>query len=220
MAARKQLSLSWQKARNGYKLERRAAEAVRSEWFSPDDELPPPTPNELTFIVPIDPQRVTFELDDLSNGRAVLTDLANVVRQAPIDLLGVVKEWGLLTSHHEMTVHELLKDVLALDEGMTLAAAGRFQELRRRMLDRGIRGLVQRPARVGDHVIETAPTLRVFVWAVFLRLIVSEAPIGVCEHKKCSRFFIGERGCRRRKCKLHSKASGGKKPRARSADED
>ena len=86
--ARKQLCFSGQKAK-GYTFERRDAEAVPSNWL---DEEHIPTPNELTFIVPIGPEREPRELDEVTHGDKVLTDLTNVVRVDGVDILAFAND--------------------------------------------------------------------------------------------------------------------------------
>ena len=160
---------------------------------------------------------VPFTIDETSD-EDLLTDLANICFKrargpnVTEKLLSFADQWGLLTSHHEMRLEEIIDAITEIQCLMMVQdAASRGAALQRSMAKRGVGPMSLRPGRMGVSLFLRPNTLLTYCQAKMLLLTNSGNHIGRC--KICDDFFIGERGqqreyCRRSACRSKASKAG------------
>lgn len=155
---------------------------------------------------------------DKTNDKELLTDLANIPFQrahrpsVTKKMLNFTDQWGLLTSHHEMRLDEIVDAIAKLQRLMMVQdAASRRAALQRSMAKRGVGPMSLGPERKGVSLFLRPKTLLTYCQAKMLLLTNSGNHMGRC--KICDDFFIGERGqqreyCRRSACRSKASKAG------------
>ncbi len=157
---------------------------------------------------------VPFTIDETSD-EDLLTDLANICFKrargpnVTEKLLSFADQWGLLTSHHEMRLEEIIDAITEIQCLMMVQdAASRRAALYRSMVKSGVGPMSLRTGRRGGSLFFQPKTLLTYCRAKMLLLANNDRHMSRC--KSCKYFFIGERGERREYCRrsaCRSKAS-------------